>query len=121
MSSGAMQSKVGNPQVYNDGDQRPHGNQFEGPPGGKAAQHGHNIHDPKDNLTLNNRKDREEALEREADREAESKTVTDPLAPASHHGNEPSRGAQVDAELQAEDEASLSKKKHEKGSFGPNV
>ncbi|KAH9926434.1 uncharacterized protein B0H18DRAFT_1006072 [Fomitopsis serialis] len=121
MSSGAMQSNVGNPQVYEDGDQRPHGHQSETAPGGKAAQNSHDIHDPKDNLTLNNRRDREEALEREADRKAEAKTVTDPLAPASRQGHEPSRGAQVDAELQAEDEASLSKKKHEKGSFGPNV
>ncbi|KZT73443.1 hypothetical protein DAEQUDRAFT_662473 [Daedalea quercina L-15889] len=121
MSSGAMQSNVGNPQVYEDGDQRPHGQQFEGSPGGKAAQHSHDIHDPKDSLTLNNRKNREEAQEREADQKAESKTVTNPLAPAQHHGHEPSRGAQVDAELQAEDEANLSKKKHEKGSFGPNV
>ena len=75
----------------------------------------------RDNQTLSNRKDREAAEEREADRRAEEKTVTDPLAPASHQGHEPSRGAQIDAELQAEDEANLSKKKKEKGSFGPNV
>ena len=75
----------------------------------------------RDNQTLSNRKDREAAEEREADRRAEEKTVTDPLAPASHQGHEPSRGAQIDAELQAEDEANLSKKKKDKGSFGPNV
>ena len=75
----------------------------------------------RDNQTLSNRKDREAAEQREADRRAEEKTVTDPLAPASHQGHEPSRGAQIDAELQAEDEANLSKKKKEKGSFGPNV
>ena len=75
----------------------------------------------RDNQTLSNRKDREAAEEREADRQAEAKTVTDPLAPASHQGHEPSRGAQIDAELQAEDEANLSKKKKDKGSFGPNV
>ena len=64
--SGAMQSNVGNPQIYEDGDQRytpiieysfhkdiltlahrPHGHQLDHAPGGKAAQHGHDIHDPK--------------------------------------------------------------------------
>ena len=37
-------------------------------------------------------------------------TITDPLKPAQDHGNEPSRGAQVDAELQAEDELRLKEK-----------
>ena len=37
-------------------------------------------------------------------------TITDPLKPAQDHGNEPSRGAQVDAELQAEDELRLQEK-----------
>ena len=81
----------------------------------------HEVRSFRDSQTLNNRKNREEAREREADRQAEAKTVTDPLAPASHQGHEPSRGAQIDAELQAEDEAKLAKKKQSKGSFGPNV
>ncbi|RKU45446.1 hypothetical protein DL546_007281 [Coniochaeta pulveracea] len=34
----------------------------------------------------------------------------DPTAPARMHGNNPSRGAEIDAELQAEDEAILKKK-----------
>ncbi|KAB5559991.1 hypothetical protein GE09DRAFT_1220658 [Coniochaeta sp. 2T2.1] len=34
----------------------------------------------------------------------------DPTAPAIHHGNEPSRGAKIDKELQEEDEAILKKK-----------
>jgi hypothetical protein len=34
----------------------------------------------------------------------------DPRAPAIMHGNKPSRGAEIDAELQAEDEAILKKK-----------
>ena len=81
----------------------------------------HEVRSFRDSQTLNNRKNREEAREREADRQAEAKTVTDPLAPASHQGHEPSRGALIDAELQAEDEANLAKKKQSKGSFGPNV
>lgn len=39
-----------------------------------------------------------------------SKTVDDPLAPAQAHGNEPSRGAKVDAELQNEEEEYLKRK-----------
>ncbi len=39
-----------------------------------------------------------------------SQRVTDPLAPALAHGNEPSRGAKIDAQLQAEDEEMLRKK-----------
>ncbi|PCH34337.1 hypothetical protein WOLCODRAFT_130330 [Wolfiporia cocos MD-104 SS10] len=118
MSSGAMQSNIGNPQVYNDGDQRPHGE--ERPASFEAGQpNSHDIHDPRDDQTLNNRRKREEKQEREADRQAESKTVTNPLEPAERQGHEPSRGAQVDAELQQEDEALTSKKKQQKGPFGP--
>lgn len=71
MSSGAMQSKVGNPQVYNDGDQRyvrhswqehtrqvlsssihrPHGT--EAPPRYEAGQqHAHNIFDPQSVVSI---------------------------------------------------------------------
>ena len=34
----------------------------------------------------------------------------DPTAPARLHGNEPSKGAKIDAELQAEEEEMLRKK-----------
>jgi hypothetical protein len=34
----------------------------------------------------------------------------DPTAPARLHGNEPSKGAKIDAEIQAEEEAELAKK-----------
>lgn len=37
-------------------------------------------------------------------------TITDPLAPARSHGNEPSRGAKIDAQIQEEEEAFLQKK-----------
>lgn len=39
-----------------------------------------------------------------------SKSVDDPLAPAQAHGNEPSRGAKVDAEIQNEEEEYLKRK-----------
>ena len=34
----------------------------------------------------------------------------DPTAPAKRHGNKPSRGAEIDAELQADDEERLKQK-----------
>lgn len=53
----------------------------------------------------------------ESELEESKKTVTDPLEPARRHGNKPSRGAQIDAELQREDEEAMKKK----GSWGPSV
>lgn len=38
-------------------------------------------------------------------------TKQDPTLPAKAHGNKPSRGAEIDAEIQAEEEEMLSKKK----------
>ncbi|KAJ5875977.1 uncharacterized protein N7529_001561 [Penicillium soppii] len=45
----------------------------------------------------------------EADKEAEL-SKQDPTKPAKLHGNTPSKGAQIDAELQAEDEQRLREK-----------
>lgn len=42
----------------------------------------------------------------------------DATLPAKMHGNEPSKGAKVDAELQAEEEAMLAKKDAAKGGAG---
>ncbi|GBE77356.1 hypothetical protein SCP_0102290 [Sparassis crispa] len=107
-----MQPKVGNPQVYDDGDQRrnaPRGADAPAPfEAGK--RNAHDIHDPKDNRTLGNRQKQEEKAEHDRDLELESHTVTDPLEPAQSQGHKPSRGAQVDAELQQEDEEMLKKK-----------
>ncbi|KAH9926433.1 uncharacterized protein B0H18DRAFT_1118932 [Fomitopsis serialis] len=119
MSSGAMQSNVGNRQLYEDGDQRPHGHAGGPAPGGKLR-----AQDPEDvrsELTMQNRQKHDEKKAREAERAAASQTVRDPLEPATRQGHEPSRGAQVDAELQAEDEALLQKKRTEKGQWGPKV
>ncbi|KAH9830456.1 uncharacterized protein C8Q71DRAFT_862466 [Rhodofomes roseus] len=141
MSSGAMQSNVGNRQVYEDGDQRPHGHSGGPAPGGKLP---HRAQDPQDTrytyissspyteltptltlhrseLTMQNRQKHDEKKAREAERAAAGQTVKDPLAPATRQGHEPSRGAQVDAELKAEDEALLAQKVKEKGQWGPKV
>ena len=62
----------------------------------------HTVHH-RDSRSLENRARQEAVRERQQDREDRAKTVTDPLEPAQRNGNEPSRGAQIDAELQRED------------------
>lgn len=42
--------------------------------------------------------------------QAEAERNHDPLAPARSHGNEPSRGAKIDAEIQKEEEELLANK-----------
>ncbi|KAM5539935.1 hypothetical protein V8D89_006438 [Ganoderma adspersum] len=134
-TSGAMMSKVGNPQVYEDGDQRhARAGEHNQPPqhekpellaGGQMDAH---ILDPRDDRGVRIREKQERKEEREAEKAERHKTVTNPLAPALMHGHKPSRGAQVDAQLQHEDEEELlakgpyygmchnGKHKHEHGS-----
>lgn len=50
-------------------------------------------------------------------RKERNQTVKDPLEPALRHGHQPSRGAQIDADLQKEDEQQLQEKG---GYFGVN-
>jgi len=117
MSSGAMQSNVGNPQVY---ETRGEKGADTNPARLEAGQaNAHNQLDSKDERSLANRV--AQAKKGDAEEKLHSKTVTDPLAPAQKHGNEPSRGAQVDAELQAEEEEQLKRTGKDKGGFGPNV
>lgn len=40
----------------------------------------------------------------------QSPNTEDPTAPAKSHGNKPSRGAEIDAELQRDDELRLQEK-----------
>lgn len=62
---------------------------------------------PRDQQSYANKLSAASEQEREEKQETGRK---DPLAPALSHGNEPSRGAKIDAELQAEEEDFLSKK-----------
>ena len=58
--------------------------------------------------TLLTKKKRENESEDESE---ETKALKkDPTLPAKMHGNEPSRGAKIDAELQAEEEEELRRK-----------
>ena len=61
----------------------------------------------RDNRGLHIREKQERKEKREAEEAERHKTVTNPLEPALRHGHKPSRGAQVDAQLQHEDEEEL--------------
>ncbi|KAJ3575340.1 hypothetical protein NP233_g1154 [Leucocoprinus birnbaumii] len=112
-----MHSNTGDQRVYEAQDQRPP--KLTGPQKGEYErrerfEHGpgpihHNL-DSKDQRTIANRLSAEEKREHQLDESRQ--TVKNPLKPAEDHGNKPSRGAQIDAELQKEDEEMLRKKDH---------
>ncbi|KAH8114316.1 hypothetical protein DFH11DRAFT_204611 [Phellopilus nigrolimitatus] len=113
MSSGSMMSNVGNSQVYNDADQRTykHGEDPNLPQRFEAGQeNSHKLLDSKDQRSLGNTLDAAQKAEEEEERRDQEDITQDPQDRARRHGNEPSRGAQIDAELQAEDEQTLRKK-----------
>ncbi|KAF9269465.1 hypothetical protein L218DRAFT_953078 [Marasmius fiardii PR-910] len=66
--------------------------------------------DYKDERSLTNRLSAAETHEIDNLSNESKNTVTDPLEPARSYGNEPSKGAKVDAELQKEDEEMLKRK-----------
>ncbi|KAJ9110020.1 hypothetical protein QFC20_003094 [Naganishia adeliensis] len=84
------------------------------PEGNTAFEHGkegaHNRVDSKDERSFaNNLKDAErvEKLEKQAEEAAAHERPTDA---AKSHGNEPSRGAKIDEQLELEEEAELRRK-----------
>ncbi|OCH89759.1 hypothetical protein OBBRIDRAFT_826380 [Obba rivulosa] len=110
MSSGSMQSNVGNRQVYNDGDQRPHDPVEEM----HIRQQGEKQWRALDEVPYPPQQHRAQRREQkariDAARNERSRTVNDPLEPAQRQGHKPSRGAQVDAELKNEDQQRLQEK-----------
>ncbi|KAL2255286.1 hypothetical protein VTK26DRAFT_3684 [Humicola hyalothermophila] len=105
-------SNVGNRQLYEAGDQRnPKATEAgSGTRYHEGTAHSHRNNDPKDQRSLADRA----AAEKQASSPQESRETTlqkkDPTLPAKMHGNKPSKGAQVDAEIQAEEEEILKKK-----------
>ncbi|KAH7099533.1 hypothetical protein BKA62DRAFT_621348 [Auriculariales sp. MPI-PUGE-AT-0066] len=71
-----------------------------------SVPHSHDRLDRKDQRTHANTV--AEAAQKQGD--ANPKTVTDPLEPARSQGHEPSRGAQIDKQLQDEEEEELRNK-----------
>ncbi|KAF4595209.1 hypothetical protein GQ602_000822 [Ophiocordyceps camponoti-floridani] len=104
-------SSVGNRGVYEAGDQR---NPKQSKKSGEAYDEGqpnsHLLNDPKDQRTISNRLAAEERKAEPADDKETAMAKKDPTLPARSHGNEPSKGAKIDAELKAEEEEELRQK-----------
>ncbi|KAL0938029.1 uncharacterized protein CTRU02_207760 [Colletotrichum truncatum] len=108
-------SNVGTSGVYEAGDQRNVKNselqdadRFH-----EGNIHSHVANDSKDQRSIANRLAAEEKKAKEGDEGDDAETrqsKIDPTLPAKMHGNEPSAGAKVDAQLQAEDEERLRQK-----------
>ncbi|KAI8167472.1 hypothetical protein K4K49_005308 [Colletotrichum sp. SAR 10_70] len=108
-------SKVGTSGVYEAGDQRNHKNEevesaerFE-----EGKENSHQATDSKDERSIANRLAAEEKKDKEDDNDDTLETrlgKIDPTLPAKSHGNEPSRGAKIDAQIQAEEEEELRRK-----------
>ncbi|EFQ29597.1 hypothetical protein CGRA01v4_14876 [Colletotrichum graminicola] len=109
------QSSVGTSGVYEAGDQRnvknsekDTGDRFH-----EGKEHSHLANDSKDERTIANRLAAEEKKHREGEEEDDAETrmsKKDSTLPAKMHGNEPSKGAKIDQELQEEDELRLKQK-----------
>ncbi|KAJ5107173.1 hypothetical protein N7456_003848 [Penicillium angulare] len=114
----AAQSSVGSRAIYEAGDQRnPPQSEIREAERYKEGQHGsHKNLDSKDQRSIgnklaaqSNKNDPSHHHNNEFNPEAEM-SKQDPTKPAIMHGNKPSKGAQIDAELQAEDEQRLREK-----------
>ncbi|KAL4802142.1 hypothetical protein BDV18DRAFT_147581 [Aspergillus unguis] len=117
MSSSA-QSSVGNRALYEAGDQR-------NEPRSVVEQHqkyeqgekgSHSTLDSKDQRSIANKlgaqsKENDPSHHHNKDFQPEAElSKQDPVKPAKLHGNEPSKGAKIDKELQEEDELRLKEK-----------
>ncbi|CAH0022265.1 unnamed protein product [Clonostachys rhizophaga] len=113
-------SSVGQASVYEAGDQRNY-KQSEinkSDPYNEGKENSHNTLDSSydiDHVTEDERSiaNRLAAAERQGEPEEDVETKLskkDPTLPATMHGNEPSKGAKIDAELQAEEQEQLKKK-----------
>ncbi|KAK1590671.1 uncharacterized protein LY79DRAFT_579677 [Colletotrichum navitas] len=108
-------SSVGTSGIYEAGDQRnvKNSEQNTGDRFHEGKEHSHLANDSKDERTIANRLAAEEKKHREGVEEDDAETrmsKKDPTLPAKMHGNEPSKGAKIDQELQEEDELRLKQK-----------
>ncbi|PWN48098.1 hypothetical protein IE53DRAFT_364170 [Violaceomyces palustris] len=101
-----------------DGDQRnaPGPNQDVGKHGGderkeheKGQENSHNVLDSTDQKSLKNRL-AQAAKEEKEEKKAESQPGPPPTAAARANGNEPSRGAKIDEQIEEEERKLLEKK-----------
>ncbi|EHK98587.1 hypothetical protein GLAREA_07643 [Glarea lozoyensis ATCC 20868] len=110
-------SNVGQSSVYEAGDQRnvPQSEieqQKKDDRFHEGKEHSHKANDSKDERTIANKLERESKREQEGEEDTKEVAALkkDPTLPAKMHGNEPSKGAKVDAELQREEEEELKRK-----------
>ncbi|KAI0447291.1 hypothetical protein F4803DRAFT_364838 [Xylaria telfairii] len=105
-------STVGTGGVYEAGDQRnykasevPRPERYE-----EGVENSHLPNDSKDERSIANRLANEELNRKEEDDPETAALKKDPTLPAKLHGNEPSKGAKIDSDLQAEEEEYLRRK-----------
>ncbi|KAK7734701.1 hypothetical protein SLS53_007806 [Cytospora paraplurivora] len=105
-------TSVGNVGIHGAGDQRnpknselPHAERYE-----EGKENSHQTTDSKDQRSIANRLAAEEHKSEPQDDKETRLSKENPVLPAKAHGNEPSKGAKIDAEIQAEEEATLKKK-----------
>ncbi|KAL2412102.1 hypothetical protein ABEF92_008169 [Exophiala dermatitidis] len=121
--STTSQSNVGGPQIYEAGDQRvpPDSQKPENQahPYNEGKPHSHNNNDSKDQRSIANRLAASGPQNETSGSVHEKKAnEIDPTLPARQHGNEPSRGAQIDKEIQDEEAEILKKKDAASGGAG---
>ncbi|EFW13645.1 hypothetical protein D8B26_002598 [Coccidioides posadasii str. Silveira] len=97
-------SHVGSPSLYEDGDQR------NSPQSELRAAQRNRDHPPASSGRGSAHSKEQQARKGNKSPTDEDLAKKDPLAPATFHGNKPSRGAQIDAELRREDEERLRQK-----------
>ncbi|KAK3940434.1 hypothetical protein QBC46DRAFT_434759 [Diplogelasinospora grovesii] len=109
------ESSVGSRNIYEDGDQHNYPRtEIE-----ELTHHsGKNVKGmmPKDQMEEVDRQRAEEA-----ERRRQERYKNDPLFRAEVHGNKPNKGARIDAELKAEEEAMLMKKKRKDSLVGKKM
>ncbi|KAK2597314.1 hypothetical protein QQS21_006088 [Conoideocrella luteorostrata] len=86
------------------------GNSNNAVPYEEGQTHSHLLNDPKDSRSISNRLAAEERQKEEGDDRETAALKKDPTLHAKLHGNEPSKGAKIDAQIAAEEEQELKNK-----------
>ncbi|KAI1488788.1 hypothetical protein F5X96DRAFT_643579 [Biscogniauxia mediterranea] len=98
---------TGTPSIYVDGDQQNYGRDDV------SQEQKHHFVNARGYMPREKNKVMNDMLEEDIQKKVDERYKTDPTFAATMHGNQPSKGAMVDAQIQAE-EAKLLKKKQEK-------
>ncbi|TFB00726.1 hypothetical protein CCMA1212_007178 [Trichoderma ghanense] len=109
---GSGRSNVGARNIYESDDQRtvPQSELEKAQRYDEGQRNAHKSNDSKDQRSIANRLAAEERRVEPEDDLDTARLHKDPTLPAKMHGNEPSKGAQIDAELMADDEERIKQK-----------